>query len=90
MADWYINLSYEEYKEIERQCRAFQETEHGKGTDYYHKSFRLAVAGVVYEFHGPNVKARQVEELSSRQQAVLRTPPPPPTPPPEESPSVPL
>ena len=56
--DLYINLAYEEYKAVERQCRAFVETEHGIGTDYYHKSFRLKIGDMTWEFHGPNVKAR--------------------------------
>ena len=97
MADIYISLSYPEYKDLERQMRECRETAHGEGTEYYHKSIRLTVAGVTWEFHGPNVKARQAEELSSRQQAVWRgaepaevIPPPPPPPPPEQSPSVPM
>ena len=45
MADLYQNLSYDEYKELELQCRAFGETEHGEGSEWYHKSFRLTVAG---------------------------------------------
>lgn len=58
MADMYVNLSYEAYKELERQCREFKETAHGEGTEWYHKSFRFSVAGTTWEFHGPNVKAR--------------------------------
>lgn len=59
MADIYTNLTYDEYKELEKQCKRFPETAHGEGTDYYHKSVRLKIGGVTWEFHGPVVKARQ-------------------------------
>lgn len=59
MADIYVNLSYDEYKRLEEACRQFAETNHGKGTEWYHKSIRLPVGSVTWEFHGPNVKARQ-------------------------------
>ena len=62
MADMYCNLTYDEYKQLERQCRAFKETEHGVDTEYYHKSIRLEIGGVTFEFHGPNVKTRKPEE----------------------------
>ncbi len=58
MPDIYINLSYDAYKHLEDQCRAFEETTHGEGTDYYHKAIALVIDGVRFEFHGPNVKAR--------------------------------
>lgn len=59
MPDIYINLTHAQYKEVERQMRAFEETTHGEGTDYYHKSFAMDVGGIRFEFHGPPVKARQ-------------------------------
>ncbi len=59
MPDIYINLSHPQYKEVERQMKAFKETTHGEGTDYYHKSFAMDVGGIRFEFHGPPVKARQ-------------------------------
>lgn len=59
MADIYVNLTYDEYKELEAQCKRFLETAHGEGTEWYHKSFRMKIAGTAWEFHGPNVKARQ-------------------------------
>lgn len=59
MADIYINLTFQQYKEMERQARAFEETTHGEGTEYYHKAFVLNIGDVRFEFHGPNVKARQ-------------------------------
>lgn len=57
--DLYVNLTYEDYKRLERQAREFKETAHGEGTEYYHKAFVLDIGGVRFEFHGPNVKARQ-------------------------------
>ena len=35
IADLYVTLSYEEYKELERQCREFNETTHGEGINGY-------------------------------------------------------
>ena len=61
MADMYMNLSYDEWKVMESQMKAFKETEHGKGTEYYHKSLRINLGGTTIEFHGPVVKARQLE-----------------------------
>lgn len=62
MADIYIRLEYEEWKLFEAACKAFEESEHGRGTPWYHKSFRLPVGGTTWEFHAPLVKARMVEE----------------------------
>jgi hypothetical protein len=59
MPDIYINLTHQQYKEVERQMRAFEETTHGEGTAYYHKSFAMDVGGIRFEFHGPPVKARR-------------------------------
>lgn len=61
--DLYVNLSYDDYKNLERQAREFKETAHGEGTEYYHKAFVLDIGGVRFEFHGPNVKARQTATL---------------------------
>ena len=60
IADIYVNLNYEEWKDLERQCREFRETTHGEGTEWYHKSFRMKVGDSLWEFHGPNVKARKI------------------------------
>lgn len=52
----YIHLSYEDYKQLEEQMRAFQETEHTSTEGFYHKSIRLRIDGTtVMEFHGPLV-----------------------------------
>jgi len=63
VADLYVTLSYDEYKELEQQCKAFNETTHGEGTEWYHKSLRLKVGTVTWEFHGPLVRARQRVEV---------------------------
>ena len=61
MADMYFNLDYIEYKEVEAAMREFAETAHGEDTEWYHKSIRIPVGkDLTIEFHGPNVKARQV------------------------------
>lgn len=66
MADLYLNLSYDDYKRIEKQMKEFAETSHGEGSDYYHKSFRLRITNELnLEFHGPNVKARQREVVAA-------------------------
>ncbi len=56
--DMYVTLSYEQYKAFEAQAKAFEETVHGEGTAWYHKSMRLNVGHITFEIHGPNVKAR--------------------------------
>ena len=73
MADSYTHLSYDEYKELERQCKAFSEleTEHGEGTDFYHKSWRLTINGNTMEYHGPKVKARANGECLHPWDAVM-------------------
>ena len=38
------------------------ETTHGEGTQWYHKSVRLKVGDSLWEFHGPNVKARKTHD----------------------------
>lgn len=56
MAVVYTHLTYEEYKELERQMREFAETSHETTKGFYHKSIRLRVADdLVMEFHGPLV-----------------------------------
>lgn len=60
--DIYARLDYDEWKSLERQCKEFNETEHGKGTDYYHKSFRLKIGEITLEFHAPLVATRALQE----------------------------
>ena len=58
MSVLYMSLNYEDYKDVERQMRAFGETTHRSTPgDFYHKSIRLMVGkGLVIEFHGPLVR----------------------------------
>lgn len=52
----YMHLQYEEYRELERQMRAFNETSHKSTGGFYHKSIRLKVTrDTIIEFHGPLV-----------------------------------
>ncbi len=63
LVDVYVNLGFDDYKNVEAQMKAFAETEHGNGTEYYHKSIRIKITDeLTYEFHGPNVMARKTEE----------------------------
>ena len=64
MADIYLNLTFDEYKNLEKQMKEFPETSHGEGTEWYHKSVRLTIGELTFEFHGPNVKARKVSAES--------------------------
>ena len=58
MVDIYMRLSYEEYKEMEKQMRDYKklETTHKSVNGYYHKSFRLKLGDLTIELHGPIVK----------------------------------
>ena len=52
----YTHLTYEDFKNLERQMREFKETTHKTEGGFYHKSIRLTVgADLVMEFHGPLV-----------------------------------
>lgn len=52
----YTHLTYEEFKDLERQMRAFEETTHETTGGFYHKSIRLWITrDLVMEFHGPLV-----------------------------------
>lgn len=56
----YIQLQYEEYKELEEQMREFKETTHTSVEGFYHKSIRLRInPGLIMEFLGPLVLAGQ-------------------------------
>jgi hypothetical protein len=54
----YTHLSYDDYKRLEQQMKAFSETTHTSTPGpFYHKSIRLQINdGLVMEFHGPNVR----------------------------------
>lgn len=52
----YVHLTYEHYKQLEQQMRAFKETQHTSTGGFYHKSIRLQVDdSTIMEFHGPLV-----------------------------------
>lgn len=57
MAVMYIHLTYEDYKNLEAQMKAFRETAHTSTPGgFYHKSIRLRIGqDLVVEFHGPLV-----------------------------------
>ena len=58
MAVGYFHLTYEEYKDLERQMKEYAETTHvSTPGPFYHKSIRLKISDkLIIEFHGPNVR----------------------------------
>ena len=56
----YTHLSYENYKDLERQMRSFAETVHTTTPGaFYHKSIRLQITpDLIMEFHGPLVQGK--------------------------------
>jgi len=63
MSVMYIQLGYEDYKLLEQQMRAFNETVHTTTGGFYHKSIRLHIdRDTTLEFHGPLVKAAEKEQ----------------------------
>ena len=58
----YIHLTYEDYKGLEMQMKKFAETSHTTEPGFYHKAIRLVITpDLVFEFHGPLVKAGEAE-----------------------------
>lgn len=56
MSVMYIHLSYEHYKALEKQMKAFSETTHTTVSGFHHKSVRLKIDDdTIIEFHGPLV-----------------------------------
>lgn len=57
----YLHLTYEDYKDLEGQMRAFAETTHTTTPGpFYHKSIRLKInPQFIIEFHGPNVRGKE-------------------------------
>lgn len=52
----YTHITYEEFKSLEKQMKAFNETSHKTEGGFYHKSIRLVVSkDLIMEFHGPLV-----------------------------------
>jgi len=63
MTDIYVRLSYDEYKEFEKQLERWKELEHTHyHGGYYHKSFRLKIGDITLEIHGPQVKVGEEYE----------------------------
>ena len=60
MTDLYARLTYEEYKNFEKQLADYANLEsfHQSTPDekYYHRSFRLVIGDIILEVHGPLVK----------------------------------
>lgn len=56
----YIHLSYEDYKSLEEQMKAFGESLHKTTSGFYHKAIRLRIGqDLIMEFHGPLVMAAE-------------------------------
>lgn len=55
MAIQYMHLSYEQWKSLEAQCKAFKETTHKSEGGFYHKSIRLDLGDLIIEYHAPLV-----------------------------------
>ncbi len=56
MSVMYVHISYEDYRQLEKQMRDFKETSHTSTGGFYHKSIRLKIApDLTMEFHGPLV-----------------------------------
>jgi len=52
----YIHLGHEDFKNLEKQMKAFRETTHKTEGGFYHKSIRLSIdEHLIMEFHGPLV-----------------------------------
>lgn len=53
--DIYMNLTYNQYKGVEHQCKQFDqyETTHTSVEGSYHKAFRITLGDVTIEFQGP-------------------------------------
>lgn len=52
----YTHLTYENYKNLEKQMKEFGETAHRTEGGFYHKSIRLKINDeLIMEFHGPMV-----------------------------------
>lgn len=56
--NFYVQLSYDEYKELEHQLRNWEdiETSHATVEGFYHKALRIKIGTTLFEFQGPLVK----------------------------------
>ncbi len=56
MSVLYLHLTYEDFKDLEKQMKSFEETTHRSEGGFYHKSIRLKIdSSLIMEFHGPLV-----------------------------------
>jgi len=57
--EFYLRLTYSEYKELERQLQNWQEieTSHVSVDGFYHKALRLEIGSTLFEIQGPTVKS---------------------------------
>ena len=62
--NFYVQLGYDEYKEVENQLRDFAsiETSHSTVEGYYHKALRIKIGTSLFEIQGPLVKAPLTNE----------------------------
>ena len=52
----YTQLTYEDYKNLEAQMKAFKETTHTTVTGFHHKSIRIKINdNLIHEYHGAMV-----------------------------------
>ncbi len=57
MTDVYIQLTYDEYKDMEKQLLSANNLEQTYGAPgFYHRAFRLRVGSITFEFQGPSVR----------------------------------
>ena len=62
----YTSLSYDDYKQLEKQMRKFSETTPTTEPAFYHKSIRLKInPELTIEFHGPLVRAGEEDGRAS-------------------------
>ena len=65
MADLYLSLNYNQYKQLEEQLRNWEsiETTHMTMDErFYHKALRLDMGDIVLEIQGPRVMAPPIVE----------------------------
>lgn len=71
MSVLYTHLTYEQFKSLETQMKAFRETTHTTTGGFYHKSIRLKVTDdLIMEFHAPMVGG--YGHVESREDAIIR------------------
>lgn len=72
--DFYVRLSYEEYKELENQLRNWEsiETSHQTVKGFYHKALRIKVGTALFEFQGPLVMKPILDTTPQRFEDICR------------------